>query len=99
MPTLGRDDHDRALVLDAERRHRFGLGLRHGRNLDGLTLAVEPVELAGKPRGLDLILMQKRSTPSVARPMRPPALMRGRAESPGARAPAAPTGARHPSVP
>ena len=32
MPAFGRSDHDRALLLEAERRHRFGLGLRHGRD-------------------------------------------------------------------
>src|SRR5262245_39018264 len=59
MPALGRRNDDRSLVLSAERRHRFGLRLRHGRNLDRLALAVEPVELGGEPSRLDLVLMQK----------------------------------------
>ena len=42
-----RGDHDRALLLHAERGHRLGFGLRQRRQLDRLPLAVEPVEFGG----------------------------------------------------
>ena len=60
MPALGGGDHHRALLLDAERGHRFGLGLRQGFQLDGLALAVEPVELGGDARRLDRIVLEQK---------------------------------------
>src|SRR4029453_13937085 len=73
MPALGGGDHDRALVLGAERRERFRLGLRDGLDLDCLALAVEPGELPGEPCRVDLILVEqqinakRRATDAAAR--------------------------------
>ena len=51
--------------------------------LDRLALAVEPVELGGDARGLDRVVRRSSSrTPRSARPMRPPALMRGPSRKP-----------------
>ena len=52
------------------------------RDLDRLALAVEPVELGGEPPGLDRIVFEQQATPRSARPMRPPALMRGPSRKP-----------------
>ena len=83
MPAFGGGDDDRALLLDAERRHRLGFGLRDGRHFDRLALAVETVELGGDARGLGRIApaaaARRRAS---ARPMRPPALMRGPSRKP-----------------
>ena len=78
MP-LGRGRHeDRPVRRRLEGEHRLRLGLGHRHDLDRLTLAVEPVELGGKLRGLDGILASAAaSSPSAASPIRPPALMRG----------------------
>ena len=43
----------------AERGHRLGFGLRHGRDLDRLALAVEPVELGGDARAFGRIVLQQ----------------------------------------
>ena len=59
MPAFSRGDHHRALFLDAERSHGFGLGLRHGFHLDGLPLAVEPVELGGDARRFNRIVFEQ----------------------------------------
>ena len=59
MPAFGGGDDHRALLLEAERRHRLGLGLRQRRHLDRLALAIEPVELGGEPRAFDRILLQQ----------------------------------------
>ena len=59
MP-LGRGRHqDGRSGARLEGEHRLRLGLGHRHDLDGLTLAVEPVELGGKLRGLDGILRQQ----------------------------------------
>ena len=59
MPAFGGGDDDGALVFDAERGHGFGFGLRHGGDLDHLTLAVEAVELGGEARALGRIVLQE----------------------------------------
>ena len=59
MPALGGGDHDRAALLQAERGHRLGLGLRHGLDFDRLTLAIEAVELGGDARRLDRIVLDQ----------------------------------------
>ena len=83
MPARRGGDHHGAALLQAERRHGLRLGLLQRRDLDHLALAVEPVELGGEPR-------RPRSDPppatdrrrASARPMRPPALMRGPSRKP-----------------
>ena len=40
---IGRRYDDRAVILDAQRRHGFGLGLRDSLQLDLLAITVEPV--------------------------------------------------------
>ena len=59
MPTLGGGDHDRAALLQAERGKRLRLGLLQRRDLDQLTLAIEPVELGGQTPGLDRVCLQE----------------------------------------
>ena len=55
-PCLARDDDDRrATLLEAERRERFGLGLRERRDLDLLTRAVQPVEFEGDGARLEVV--------------------------------------------
>ena len=59
MPALPCGDDHRALLLDAERGHRLGLGLRERRLLDRLALAVEPVEFGGHRAGLCGVVFQE----------------------------------------
>lgn len=59
MPAFRRRDDDGAFLLDAERGHGFGFGLRHGVHFDHLPLAVEPVELGGDARRLDRIVLEQ----------------------------------------
>ena len=59
MPALGGGDDDGALLLDAERGHGLGLGLRHGGDLDRLALAVEAVELGGDTRAFGRIVLHE----------------------------------------
>ena len=61
MPALRGGDHHRAFFLDAERRARFGFGLRQSLLLDRLALAVEAVELGGDFRGFDRIVLEQKS--------------------------------------
>ena len=68
MPALrGGDDH-RALVLEAERGHRLGFGLRLGRLLDDAPLGVEPVEFGGDPRGFRQIAFQQQPHAEIGAP-------------------------------
>ena len=82
MPAFGGGDDDSALLLNTERGDRFRLGLRQRVLLDGLPLAVEAVELGGDFGRLDRISSISSFTPRSARPMRPPALMRGPSRKP-----------------
>ena len=66
-----------ALVLEPERSQRLGFGLRFRRLLDDAALGVEAIEFGGDPRGLGDIAFQQQPHARSARPMRPPALMRG----------------------
>ena len=60
VPALGGGHDHRTLVLEPERRQRFGLGLRLRRLLDDAALAVEPVEFGRDPRRLrDVAFQQK----------------------------------------
>ena len=59
MPAFGGGDDDGALLLDAERGHGLGLGLRHGGELDRLALAVEAVELGGEARAFGRIVLHE----------------------------------------
>ena len=59
MPAFRGGDHHRALLLDAERGHRLGFGLRQRFQLDRLALAIEPVELGGDLRRLDRIVFEQ----------------------------------------
>ena len=59
MPAFGGGDHHRALLLDAERRHGLGFGLRQRRDLDRLALAVEAVEFGGEPRAFGRVVLQQ----------------------------------------
>ena len=45
MPARSGSHDDRALLLRTQRSHGLGLGFGERRKLDGLALAVEPVEL------------------------------------------------------
>ncbi len=65
MPTLRGRDHDSAALFQAQRRHGLRLGLHQRRNLDDLTLAIEPVELGGQTPGLDRILFQQEVHPKA----------------------------------
>ena len=65
MPVRRRRHHHRALLLDAERGLRLGLGLRQHRDLHGAALAVEPVELGGDPPGLDRIVGAKQQRAEI----------------------------------
>ena len=59
MPAFRGGHDDRALLLEAERRHRLGFGLRDGRELDDLAFAVEPVEFRGEARGLGWVVLHQ----------------------------------------
>ena len=59
MPAGRGGDHHGALLLDAERRHRLGLGFGQRLLLDRLALAVEPVELGRDARRLDRIVQHQ----------------------------------------
>ena len=65
MPALPRRDDNGALLFDAERGHRLGLGLRERRLLDGLALAVEPVELGGHRAGLGWVVFEQEARAEV----------------------------------
>ncbi len=59
VPARRRRHHHRAALLEAERRHRLGLGFRDRGELDGLALAVEAVELGGEAGGFGWVLAQQ----------------------------------------
>ena len=59
MPAFGGGDHHGAFLLDAERRHGLGFGLRQRLLLDRLPLAIEPVELGGDLCRFDRIGFQQ----------------------------------------
>ena len=59
MPAFRGGHHDRAFLLEPERRHRFGFGLRQCLQLDRLALAVEPIELGGDFCRLDRIVLEQ----------------------------------------
>ena len=78
MPAFRRRDHHRALLLDAERRHRLGFRLGERRLLDRLPFTVEAVEFGREPGAFGRIVARAGADARAsARPMRPPALMRG----------------------
>ena len=59
MPTFRRRHDDRAFLLQAERRHRFGFRLRHGCLLDHAALMVEAVEFSRDAARLGRIVFQQ----------------------------------------
>ena len=65
VPALGRGDDHRGMVLDAECRPRFRLGLLQSRVLDDLPLGIEAVELGGDHRRLGGILLEQEARAEV----------------------------------
>ena len=65
MPALPCGDDHRALLLHAQRGHRLGLGLCERRLLDGLTFAVEPVELGRHRASLRRVVFQEQPRAEV----------------------------------
>ena len=65
MPALPRRDHHGALLLDAERGHRLGFGLRQRLLLDHLALAVEPVEFGRHRAGLGWVVFEQQAHAEV----------------------------------
>ena len=60
MPVGGRHQHHRALLIVAERRHRFGFRLREHLLFQRLPLAVQPVEFGGDAPRLGRIVGQQK---------------------------------------
>ncbi len=59
MPAFRRRDDHRTLVFEPKRGQRLGFRLRLRHLLDDATLAVQPVELGGDPRGLGDVAFQQ----------------------------------------
>src|SRR6516225_3938609 len=57
MPAIGSGHDDGPLLLDTERSHGLGLGLRQGGEFDRLALAVESIEFGGKPRAFARVVL------------------------------------------
>ena len=71
MPAVsGRHDH-RALLLDAERRHRLGFRFGERLLLDHLAFAVEPVELGCDRAGLRRVVLQQQPHAEIGAPDAP----------------------------
>ena len=68
MPARRGRHHRGAAILEAERRHRLGLGLGDRRHLDRLPFAVEPVELGGHRRGFRGVLAQQQPGAEIGPP-------------------------------
>jgi hypothetical protein len=75
-----RSRHDNyTFVFQAQRDKCLSLGLRQGRLLDLLTLAIEPVELGGDTRRFNGVFFQQQSHAEIG-PANAPARIDARAE-------------------
>ena len=63
MPAIGGGHDDGALLLDTERSHGLGLGLRQGGEFDRLTFAVESIELGRETRAFGHIVLHEQIYP------------------------------------
>jgi len=63
MPAVGGGHDDGPLLLDTERSHRLGLGLRQGGEFDRLTFAVESIELGRQARAFGRIVLHEQIHP------------------------------------
>ncbi len=63
VPAIGGGHDDGALLLDTERGHGLGLGLRQGGEFDRLTFAVESIELGREARAFGRIVLHEQIHP------------------------------------
>src|SRR5262249_53451958 len=63
MPAVGGGHDDGPLLLDPERSHGLGLGLRQGSEFDRLTFAVESIELGCEARAFGRVVLHEQIDP------------------------------------